>query len=154
MIDVTRYIYFYFLGTQHVSGINMSIFGSLRLCCWTATLAVLFCNNLRYTYTAPTNTSSTSYYISNNVPHHTQENGTSNTQKVTVVKTNRHTLLAATKRQNISHLTHTTKQPKFTLTLTPLSLQNNTANVVVQQHSRTLLKMDILIPETCWVSKK
>ena len=27
--------------------------------------------------------------------------------------------------------------------------KNNTANVVVQQHSRKLLKMDILIPETC-----
>jgi len=31
--------------------------------------------------------------------------------------------------------------------------QNNTANVVLQQHSRKLLKMDILMPETCWVSK-
>jgi len=32
----------YFLDTQHVSGINMSIFRSLRLCCWTTTLTVLF----------------------------------------------------------------------------------------------------------------
>jgi len=32
--------------------------------------------------------------------------------------------------------------------------KNNTANMVVQQHSRKLLKMDILMPETCWVSKK
>ena len=32
--------------------------------------------------------------------------------------------------------------------------KNNTANVVVQQHSRKLLKMDILMPETCLVSKK
>jgi len=32
--------------------------------------------------------------------------------------------------------------------------KNNTANVVVQQHSRKPLKMDILMPETCWVSKK
>jgi len=32
----------YFLDIQHVSGINMSIFRSLRLCCWTTTLAVLF----------------------------------------------------------------------------------------------------------------
>ena len=31
-----------FLDTQHVSGINMSIFRSLRLCCWTTTLAVFF----------------------------------------------------------------------------------------------------------------
>ena len=35
----------YFLDIQHVSGINMSIFRSLRLCCWTAALAVLFCND-------------------------------------------------------------------------------------------------------------
>jgi len=27
--------------------------------------------------------------------------------------------------------------------------KNNTANVVVQQHSSKLLKMDILMPETC-----
>jgi len=27
--------------------------------------------------------------------------------------------------------------------------KNNTTNVVVQQHSRKLLKMDILMPETC-----
>ena len=27
--------------------------------------------------------------------------------------------------------------------------KKNTANVVVQQHSRKLLKMDILLPETC-----
>ena len=33
----------YFLDTQHVSGINMSILRSLRLCCWTTTLAVLYC---------------------------------------------------------------------------------------------------------------
>jgi len=32
--------------------------------------------------------------------------------------------------------------------------KNNTVNVVVQQHSRKLLKMDILMPETCRVSKK
>ena len=29
---------FFFLDTQHVSGINMSIIRSLRLCCWTTTL--------------------------------------------------------------------------------------------------------------------
>jgi len=32
--------------------------------------------------------------------------------------------------------------------------KNNTANVVLQQHSRKLLKMDILMPETYCVSKK
>ena len=32
--------------------------------------------------------------------------------------------------------------------------KNSTAKVVVQQHSRKFLKMDILMPETCWISKK
>ena len=36
------------------------------------------------------------------------------------------------------HLNSNTQQSK-----------NETSNVVVQQHSRKLLKMDILIPETC-----
>jgi len=35
------------------------------------------------------------------------------------------------------------------LMLTSPSLQNNTANVVVQTHSRKFLNMDILMPETC-----
>jgi len=32
--------------------------------------------------------------------------------------------------------------------------KNNTANVVIQQNSRKLLMMDILISETCWAHKK
>ena len=32
--------------------------------------------------------------------------------------------------------------------------QNKTTDVVIQQHSRKLLMMDILISETCWVHKK
>ena len=35
-------ILFYFLCTQHVSDINISIIRSLRLCCWITTLVVLF----------------------------------------------------------------------------------------------------------------
>ena len=33
-------------------------------------------------------------------------------------------------------------------------IKNETANVIVQQHSRKLLQMDILMPEICWVAKK
>ena len=33
-------------------------------------------------------------------------------------------------------------------------LQNNTTNVVIQQNSRKLLMMDILMSETCWAHKK
>jgi len=32
--------------------------------------------------------------------------------------------------------------------------QNNTTNVVIQQHSRKLLMRDILMSETCWAHKK
>jgi len=35
-------ILFYFLCTQHVSDISISIIRSLRLCCWITTLVVLF----------------------------------------------------------------------------------------------------------------
>ena len=41
------------------------------------------------------------------------------------------------------HLTSNTQQTK-----------NETTNVVIQQHSRKLLMMGILMPETCWVYKK
>jgi len=32
--------------------------------------------------------------------------------------------------------------------------KNNTTSVVIQQNSRKLLMVDILMPETCWVHKK
>ena len=44
---------------------------------------------------------------------------------------------------------HTAKHHKYTLSLTPPSLQNEAANVAAQQHSRKLLKMDILMLERC-----
>jgi len=53
------------------------------------------------------------------------------------------------KRRSTPHQTHTTKHHKFTLTLNPPSLQNKTTDVVIQQHSRRLLMMDILMSETC-----
>ena len=42
-----------------------------------------------------------------------QKNIMTNTQKITMVKINRHTLLATTKWQNISHRTHTTKHQNY-----------------------------------------
>ena len=32
--------------------------------------------------------------------------------------------------------------------------ENKTTDVVIHQHSRKLLMMDILMPETCWLHKK
>ena len=57
-------------------------------------------------------------------------------------------------RQNTSHQTHTTIHRKFTLTLNHPSLQNKMTDVVIQQHSRKLLMVDILMSETCWAHKK
>jgi hypothetical protein len=54
-----------------------------------------------------------------------------------------------TKQQSTSHQTHTTKHHKFTLTLNSPSLQNKTTDVVIQQHSRKLLMVGILMSETC-----
>ena len=63
-------------------------------------------------------------------------------------------LPTTTKRQNTSHQTHTTVHRKFTVTLNHSSLQNKMTDVVIQQHSRKLLMMDILMSETCWTHKK
>jgi len=46
---------------------------------------------------------------------------------------------------------HTTIHRKITLRLNHPSLQNKTTDVVILQHSRKLLMMDILISEICWV---
>jgi len=108
---------FFFLETEHVSGINMPIFRSLRLRCWTTTLAVLFldccvlelgCGSARVVSGLPAEAAG-SPDTTPAEPH-----PYSKTQKT----------------------------------------KNVTANVVVQQHNRKLLKMGILMPETCWVSKK
>ena len=41
-LDVTCYFLFHFLCAQHVSDINISIFRSLRQCCWITTSVFLF----------------------------------------------------------------------------------------------------------------
>jgi len=108
----------HFLDTPHVSGIDMAIFRSLRLCCWTTTLAVLFldccvldlgCGSARVVSGLPVEASAGSPDTTLAEPH-----PKSNTQQS----------------------------------------KNNTADVVAQQHSRKLLKMDIWMPETLWLSKK
>jgi len=63
------------------------------------------------------------------VLHYTQQN-------TTITKHKRSQLLILTKTryqllQTTSHRTHTTKNHKFTLTITPPSLENETTNVVI-----------------------
>ena len=52
------------------------------------------------------------------------------------------------------HTKHTTTHRKVTLMPKHPSLQNKTTDVVIHQHSRKLLKMDILMSETCWAHNK
>ena len=52
-------------------------------------------------------------------------------------------------RDKTHHTKHTTTHRKVTLMLKHPSLQNKTTDVVIHQHSRKLLKVDILMPETC-----
>ena len=47
------------------------------------------------------------------------------------------------------HTKHTTTHRKVTLMLNHPSLQNKTTDVVIHQHSHKLLKMAILMSETC-----
>jgi len=56
-----------------------------------------------------------------------QENITNNTQKITTVKINTHTLLATTRQQNISHRTHTTKHQNYT---------NVNVSIIAEQYSQ------------------
>ena len=52
------------------------------------------------------------------------------------------------------HTKHTTTHRKVTLMLKHPSLQNKTTDVVIHQQSRKLMKMDILMSETCWAHNK
>ena len=56
--------------------------------------------------------------------------------------------------KNTSHQAHTATHLKVTLMLKHPSLQNKTTDVVIHHHSRKLLKMDILMSETCWARNK
>ena len=111
-------ILFYFLCTQHVSDINISIIRSLRLSCSITTLVALFlfrclleiwCGwvwvvSVLQVEAAACNTDTTQTH-----PHQ-----------------------ISNKQRN----------------------KNKTTNVVIQQHRRKLLVMDILMSKTCWVHKK
>jgi len=115
-IDVTCYFLFYFLETQQVSGINMPIFRSMLLYCWTTTLAVLLlvCCVLEFGCGLAGVVSGLPAEASNPDMTPAELHPNSNTQQT----------------------------------------KNKTANVIVQLYSRILLKMGILIPETCCESPR
>jgi len=137
-------ILFHFLRAQHVSDINIYIIRSLRLCCWITTSVVLFCKDVGFSVSVNLWCLVLCVWcdvfcrfvvvgkrISVDIDHNGQY-----------------------QRKITSHQTHNTKHHKLTLTLDPPSLQNETIDVVIQQHSRKLLMTDILMFETCWAHKK
>ena len=110
-------ILFHFLCAQHVSDINISIIGSLRLFCSITTLVVLFLVWCVLVFRCG--------WVG--VVSLLQAEATCNTDTT----------------PNQPHRNSNTHRTK-----------NNTTNVVIQQNSRKLLMMAILISETCWAHKK
>ena len=109
-------ILFYFLCTQYVSDINISIIRSLRLCCWIAVLVVLFLFRCMLEIWCGW---------------------------VWVVSVLQASACNTDTTQTQPHQISNTQQTK-----------NKTTNVAIQQHSRKLLMMDIVMFETCRVYKK
>ena len=104
-------ILFHLLCAQHVSDINISIFRSLRLCCWITTSVVFF--SLRSVLDIWCGW----YLVVFVLQASACNTGTTQTQP---------------------HLSPTQRN------------KNKTTNVVIQQHTRKLLMMDILMSETRW----
>ena len=110
---------------QHVSDINISIIRSLRLFCWIATFVVLFSVRCMLEFRCG--------WVG--VVSVLQAAAACNTDKASACNTD----TTPTQPHRNSN-THRTK--------------NNKTNVVIQQNSRKLLMMDVLMSETCWVHKK
>ena len=82
---------------------------------------------------------------------HTREHHDHHALKITSININRNTLPTTTRWQRSSHRTHATKNHKFTSTLSFTERYDQCGN---QHHSRELLIMGIVMPETCWAYKK
>jgi len=123
-------ILFHFLCAQHVSDIDISIIRSLRLFCWITTLVVLFLFRcvleFRYGWFG--------------VVLVLQVSACGWVWVVSVLQT---AACNTDTTQTQPHRNSNTHRNK-----------NNTTNVVIQQNSRKLLMVDILISETCWAHKK
>ena len=112
---------FYLLCAQHVSDINISIFRSLRLCCWITTSVVLFSVRCVLELLLPLVFGGVRFASWRSCASACKANTTEN------------------QPHQISNTQRT---------------ENKTTDVVIQQHSRKLLKMDILMSETCWAHNK
>jgi len=162
---ITHAILFHFLCAQHVSDINISINWSLRLFCWITTLVVLFLVRcvleFRCGWVVACNTDTTPTQQHRNSNTHRTKNNTTNV----VIQQNSCKLLKmdilmsetcwARKKwrcASASNTDTTPTQPHRNSNTHPT--KNNTTNVVIQQNSRKLLMMDLLMSETCWAHKK
>ena len=129
-------ILFHFLCAQHVSDINISIIRSLRLFCWITTLVVLFLVRCVLEFRcgwvgvvsvlqAEASCVGVSVWL-----------GWSGIRVAGWTACNTDSTPTQPHRNSNTHRT-----------------KNNTTNVVIQQNSRKLLMMDILMSKTCWALK-
>jgi len=119
-------ILFHFLYAQRVSDINISIVRSLRLFCWITRLVVLFLVRCVLEFQC-------GWF---GVVSVLQAEAKAETKAEASV-CNTDTTPTQPHRNSNKHWT-----------------KNNTTNVVIQQNSRKLLMMDILMSEKCWAHKK
>jgi len=122
------------LCAQHVSDINISIIRSLRLFCWITTLVVLFfvqcVLQFRCGWVGAVSVLQAEACSTDTTPTQPQIVSLKNKRPTDTTPTQPH-------RNSNTHRTN-----------------NNTTNVVIQQNSRKLLMMGILMSETCWAHKK
>ena len=121
-------ILFHFLCVQHVSDINISIIRSLRLFCWITTLVVLFLVRCVLEFWCGFGLGWSFGVVS---------------VWVGVVSVLQASACNTDTTPNQPHRNSNTHR-----------IKNNTTNSVIQQNSRKLLMMDILMSETCWAHKK
>jgi len=156
-------ILFHILCTQHVSDINISIVRSLRLCCWITTSVVLFwfvvCWRFGAAEACNTDTTQTQpYQISNtqrSLQHwHYSNPAVPNLQHTTNLQHWHYSNPAVPNLQHTTNLQHWHHSKPAVTNLQHTTNREQNDDVVIQQHSRKLLMMDILMSETCWVHKK
>ena len=155
-------ILFYFLCTQRVSDINISIIRSLRLCCWITTLVVLFLFRCVLEIWCGW-VSVVSVLQASDV-------------NISIIRSLRlccwiTTLVVlflflceleiwcswvsvVSVLQAASACNTSTTQNQPHQISNAQGNENKTTDVVIQQHSRKLLMMDMLMSEICWVHKK
>ena len=128
-------ILFHLLCAQHISDISISIFRSLRLCWRITTSVVLFSVRCVLELLLRLVFGFAGFSLQNE--HH---------QIPTATKAEAQLVLQPAKRTQPN--TNRNKSSNTQRT------ENKTTDVVIHQHSRKLLKMDILMSETCWAHNK